>query len=272
MFPPPFFNMPRRKATDTETEVVVDDPIESSSGEDNDVQEVEALAKKKTRTKKKQAKRKASASASASAPASASAAASASTSKAKKPAAKKSRARGGGSAVSASEAREKLAGHATLPEDLRVGMRISNVETMRVKGIGKDQRTQQPCFDMITDNKKDGFVRVMMSVFGTTYKSPDVCKETVYCSRTNIVRILRTRVHSHLFWVKFIKQPKKGEAVGEERSMYARLVDGVDDCFGRSVVLEQVVDDPKKITYQRRLVDHRTLQEFKFDGIHYIVK
>ena len=251
--------MPRRKATDGETEVVVDDPIESSSEEDD----VEAPAKKKTKSKRqtKRAKRKVAETTSASASASLVDGAS----KAKKPRARSL-------VPSASEARETTSGHATLPSDLRVGMRVSNVETMRVHGIGKDQRTGQPCIDMITDNKKDGFVRVMTSVFGTTYKSPDVYKETAYCSRTNIVHILRTRVHSHLFWVKFIKQTKKGETEGEERSMYARLVDGVDDCFGRSVVLEQLVDDPKKTTYQRRLVDHRTLQELKFDGIHYIVK
>ena len=253
--------MPRRKPTETETAVVVDDMLESSD-EDGGADGAEATSvPKKTKTKKKKAtraKRKAAGSAPAPAPAQ------------DKTAAKKPRGRG--STLTASEMREQMPGHVTLPEDLKVGMRLSNVESMRVRAIGVDQRTGQPCVDVVTDNKTDGYVRVMMSVLGTTYKSPDVCKEVVHCCKTNIIHILRRRARSHLFWIKFTKKPKKGEVVGEAREMYARLVDGTDDCFGYTMVSEQMVDDPKHTTYQQRQIDNRTVKELKFDGIHYIVK
>lgn len=149
------------------------------------------------------------------------------------------------------------------PNMLKVGDRISNVETGRIITIGDDY------VDVVTD----GWVRITKAVLRSTFRSPDQCVEDVFCSRTAIMQVLRGQVGSHLFKVRFQKKPKKGQAEGDWREMYCVMAkDGINNDFGYSIVWEQVVDDPKTTTYQRRQVNHNTMSDLWFNGKHYIVK
>lgn len=180
--------------------------------------------------------------------------------------------KGGGTAaaVAASEAAAQVApgGDAACTQNqldvslLKVGDRISNVETGRILAVGEDH------VDVVTDC----WVRITKDVLRATFRSPDQCNRDVYCNRTQVMKVLRTQIGSHLFKVRFIKQPKKGQTVGDPREMYCVLAkDGINNDFGRSDVWEQDVSDLKTTKYQRRQVDHRTMTDLWFDGAHYIV-
>lgn len=148
--------------------------------------------------------------------------------------------------------------------ELEIGMRFSNVETGVVTGVDNIVKHVSIATDGGTMVVDSNIIEMQ------TYKIVDVVHDVIYTSKTTLIDILRV-VGSHLVYVKFLKLN------GDEREMYCKLLQRVDNYFGRSDVMEQVLEKDSnnkitKISYQKRQVDHRSLMELKFNGCHFIVK
>ena len=95
---------------------------------------------------------------------------------------------------------------------------------------------------------------------------------TITLSRTQLVENVFLRTKDKIFEVTFLKKPKAGETVGEERVLVGYRKPGSfnGNILGRSDVYELVHKDGV-FKRQVRQVDHRTIKSLKFAGTEYIV-
>lgn len=141
---------------------------------------------------------------------------------------------------------------------------FSRISPYRVVGISADRVEVQNLNGNTWYVPKDVFLN---ECYGTKTSNQ------ITLSRTQLVENVFLKTKDKIFEVTFLKKPKAGETVGEERVLVGYRKPGSfnGNILGRSDVYELVYKDGNRFLKQVRQVDHRTIKSLKFAGTEYVV-